>query len=131
MDTYIQAVGLSLVAVVLCLLLGQYNKNMTLLLTLAACAMVFGVGVFFLEPVVELLTSLQEFIGLDSGYMQIILKAVGVGMIGELVALLCADAGNAALGKTVELLTAAAVLWLSVPLFTELLELIQRLMGEL
>ena len=56
---------------------------------------------------------------------------VGVGLISELVAGLCQDAGNGSLGKQVQLLGTAVILRLSLPLLETLLDLMERLLGEL
>ena len=48
--------------------------------------------------------------------------------MGEIAALVCGDAGNAALSKAVQIATASAVLWLSVPLMEELLVLIREVL---
>ncbi len=131
MDGYLQAVAGALVAVVVCLLLSRYGGDMTLLVTLAASAMVLMAAMRYLEPVIDLLDRLRSMITLDAGYIVTLLKAVGIGLIGEVAAMICADGGNSALGKGVEILTAAVVLWLSVPMMVSLLELILQLTGEL
>lgn len=77
-----------------------------------------------------LIETLKDTAQLDSDLFQTILKAVGIGLIGELASLICADSGNAALGKTVEILTAGVILWLSIPLMTALLELVQQMVGS-
>ena len=84
-----------------------------------------------MQPVVELMWELQNTAKLDEGMIQIIFKVVGIGLIGELTALLCLDGGNSAMARTVELLTSAAVLWLAIPLFQQLLALITQITGEL
>jgi hypothetical protein len=48
-----------------------------------------------------------------------------------LATLICTDAGNTALAKTVQILTTAMILWLSIPLFESLLDLVQAILGEL
>jgi stage III sporulation protein AD len=63
--------------------------------------------------------------------LAVILKTVGIGMVGELAGLVCSDAGNAALAKTIQILTTAMILWLSIPLFESLLDLVQTILGEL
>jgi hypothetical protein len=52
-------------------------------------------------------------------------------LIGELAGLICSDAGNAALAKSIQILTTAVILWLSIPLFESLLDLVQAILGEL
>lgn len=100
-----------------------------MLLSLAVCTMVLLVAVNFLKPVVELIKLLQETAGLDHQLLETVLKAVGIGLIAELAGLLCSDAGNAALGRAVEMLATVAVLWLAIPLITQLLELVQKMAG--
>ena len=131
MGGYLQAVAGALVAVVICLLLSRYGGDMTLLVTLMASAMVLMAAIRYLEPVIDLLDRVRGMITLDDGYIATLLKAVGIGLIGEVAAMICADGGNSALGKGVEILTAAVVLWLSVPMMVSLLELVLQLTGEL
>ena len=129
MSLFWQTVGCVLIAVILWALLSSRSKDMAVLLTLAVCCMVLAGAVSFLKPVVELIHSLQETAQLDEDLLQAVLKAVAIGLIGELAGLICADAGNGALGRAVEILTAGAVLWLSVPLITSLMELIAQMAG--
>jgi stage III sporulation protein AD len=68
---------------------------------------------------------------LNPQWLGIMLKAVGIGLVVEMGALICTDAGNAALGKTLQLLGAAAVLWLSIPLADSLMELLEQILGGL
>jgi stage III sporulation protein AD len=68
---------------------------------------------------------------LNTDLLAVILKTVGIGLIGELAGLICSDAGNAALEKSIQILTTAVILWLSIPLFESLLDLVQAILGEL
>ena len=84
----------------------------------------------YLKPVIELTKQLQQMVGLDRDMLQILLKAVAIGIIGEIAGLICTDTGNAALGKAMQLLSASVVLWLSVPMIEALLELLKEMLGE-
>lgn len=130
MAGFLQVVAAVLVAVVLGLSLSKQGKDIPLLLGIAVCCMALAAAVSYLEPVVDFIRSLQALGGLDSDMMSIMLKAVGIGLIAEVAGLICADSGNGALGKTVQIVASAAVLWLSVPLMTALMELIQKIVGE-
>lgn len=131
MSQFLQAVALALIAVVLCLALSGHRKDMTILLSLAACCAVLLAAVRYLEPVVALVENLSQACSIDAQYITLILKAVGIGLIAEIASLICSDGGNSALGKAVEMLATAAVLWLAVPLINAVLELIQQMTGEL
>ena len=119
-----------LIAVILILALGSHGKEMGSLLGLFVCCMVILLALRYLQPVLDLIRQLQGIGDLDYSMIGILLKVVGIGLISEIAALICADAGNAALGKTLQLLSASVILWLSIPLFEELTALLQRILGE-
>ena len=85
----------------------------------------------YIRPVLDFFTQLQSVGNWDSELMRILIKAVGIGILSEITALICADSGNAALGKSLQILTTAVILWLSLPLFTGLLELVSQLLGKI
>ena len=91
-----------------------------------------GVVTFvYFEPVISFVRRLTEMTKLNADLLAVILKSVGIGILGELAGLICSDAGNAALSKTIQMLTTAVILWLSIPLFESLLDLVQAILGEL
>ena len=129
MELFWKAAAATLLAVILCLCLSGQHKEMAVLLSLAACAMIAAIAVEYLEPVVEFLRSLRVIGQLDEDMVGIMLKAVGIGLVAELANLICSDAGNAALGRALQILAGGIVLWLSLPLFQRLMELLQTLLG--
>ena len=129
MKVYLQCVGAVLIGLIVILALGSKGKEFSVLLAAGICAMGCIVLLGYLEPVIEFVRQLEQAGGLDAPVVKILLKAVGVGLVSEVGALLCTDSGNGSLGKLLQLLGSAVVLWLSLPLFTMLLELIQELLG--
>lgn len=130
MDTVIKVLAGALITVILGLALRQQGKDIALLLSIAVCCMVLAVVILYLEPVVEFIRQLFSFTGTDPEMLDILLKSVGIGLLAEIAGLICADAGNAALAKTIQVLSAAVILWLAVPLMQALLDLVHQLMGE-
>ena len=129
MGLYWKTAAAVLLAVVLILTLRR--QEMGLLLGMAVCAMAALAAVEYLQPVTELLRSLEALGGLDGDLVAILLKAVGIGLLTEIGGMVCADSGNSSLGKALQLLGTAVILWMSIPLFTALLEMIQEIMGGL
>lgn len=130
MDTVLKVIFGALIAVILGLMLRQQGKDMALLLSAAVCCMVIAAGISYLSPVVDFVQQLQKSTGTDPEFLRILLKSVGIGLIAELSALICKDAGNAALAKTIQILATAVILWLSLPLMQALLELVQKMLEE-
>ena len=131
MDGFLQGVGIALIAVVLCCVLAGTRKDISMLLGLAACCMILFAGISYLKPVMELVGTLAQMTSLDATWIGVVLKTVGISLVAQFAGLICADAGNTALSKAVEILAAAAVLWLSIPMMQALLELVQEMTGGL
>ena len=131
MVTFLQAAAGVLVASVLGLTLAKQNKEMTALLTIGVCCMVVVTAIAFLKPVLELLRQLESLGNLNGEMVQILFKVVGIGLVSEIAAMICVDAGNASLGKALQMLGGMVVLWLSIPAFQALLSLIQQILGDL
>lgn len=130
MEQFVRIAAGVLLSVLLIVLLNKQGKDMALLLTAAVCCMVITVVVTYLEPVIDFIRELETVGSLDSNMVRILLKTVGVSLIAEIAALICADCGNSALGKSLQILAVAAVLWLSLPLLQALLNMIQNMLGE-
>lgn len=128
MEIFTKSAGGILIAILLCLVLSKQGKEFSLLLTVLVCCMVAAVAIGYLEPVVAFLKKLQIVGQLDSSLLEVVLRAVGIGVLSEITGLICADAGNAALGKSLQILACAVVLWMSIPLFTSLLELVEEIL---
>ena len=131
MEGFLQAFAAVLLAVILGLVLAKQSKDWAVLLTTGVSCMVLAVGAVYLQPVLDFVRELQTLSGLDPQMLSVVLKAVGIGLISEIAALICLDAGNAALGKGIQILASLTVLWLSLPLMRALLELVQKILGEL
>ena len=131
MNEFWQGLGLIILTVVLMLLLGRQGSEMTILISIAGCCFVGMLAFGYLKDVIGFIHRMREISKMDMGLMQVLLKAVGVGLIGEFAALICADAGNAAQSKAVQLLTSAVILWLSIPVLQILLDLLEKMLGEL
>ena len=105
METFFQAAVLVVVGVILCLSLGKERKETAVLLSLAICAMAALTAGAFLSPVLDFLQELSGLAGLDSSVLTILLKVLGIGLVSQLAQLICADSGNDAMGKALQILT--------------------------
>lgn len=119
-----------LLGVVLTLTLSKRGEEIGLLVTITVCCMVGTLAISYLEPAMELIGQLQSIGQIDNEILQILLKAVGIGLVTELASMICTDAGKASMGKALQMLGTAVILWLSLPLMTQLLELLQDILGE-
>lgn len=124
MDLFIKTAAGIFFALILIVTLSKQAKDMATILSIGVCCMVGIVAFRYLAPVVSFLQGLQDKTGLDSTFFQILMKAVGIAILGETASFICADAGNSSLGKVIQVLSSAVILWLSLPLLEKLLDLV-------
>ena len=131
MDTFWKAAAAVLLAVILVPAVAKTEKDISMLLTMAVCCLVAAAAFSYLEPVLDLLWELKALGDLSGEMLGILMKAVGIGLVAEIAGMICADAGNGSLGKTLQILASAAILYLSIPLFQAFLTLVQEILGQL
>lgn len=130
MELFWKCVAGVLIAAILGPVLGQQEKGISVMLSVAVCAMGAVILLSYLEPVLDLLRQLESLGELGGEMLTILLKAMGVALVAELAGLICTDAGSGALGKTIQMLASAVILWLSIPVFQAFLALIRQILGE-
>lgn len=131
MQIYIKAIAGVLISLVLILLLEKQEKYIGMLLALLISCFLISSCVQFFQPVISFIQRLRIAGHLNSDLYTIIFKAVGIGLLGEITTLICVDTGNAAIGKALQFLTTGMILWLSLPLFTALIELIEKILVDI
>ena len=131
MDGYLKACGAVFLAIILIANLSGHRKDMAMLLALAVCVMVALVAVQHLQPVLEFLDELMEIGSLDGEMIGILVKIAGIGILSEIAVPVCADAGNASVGKSLQYLAVMVMLCLSIPLFRSLIRILQEILGQL
>ncbi len=115
-------IALCIITALLALTLRGQRPEFAMLLSL-------GCGIFVLLALMgqmkEIITGLEKIMsGLSeqSGLTAIILKALGICIVAELGSQCCRDAGEAAIAAKVELVAKAALVLMSMPVFTSLME---------
>jgi stage III sporulation protein AD len=128
METYWKALGGLLIAVVLGLVLG---KDMSVLLSLAICAMVTAVATHYLQPVLAAIKQMAQAANFQGENFQVLIKILGISLVSEISGMICADAGAGSISKVLKILTSSVILWISMPVFQSVLSLLQQIMREL
>ena len=128
MDTLLKAIAGVLIALVLCQVLNLKEKNISVLLVMAVCCIVVTAAGSYIEQIFDFIHRIEEIGQLNSDILRVMLKAAGVCLLSEIAALICTDAGNGALGKVLQILSSVVILWICIPVFSELLSLVQEIL---
>ena len=129
MELFWKSLGVILTAALLELALKKQEKDLAVLLTVGVIAKAAAAAMQLLKPVQALLEELRALGNLKQESLTLLFKAAGLGLSSELGSLVCADAGNEALAKLIRFLGSAAIVCLSVPMFTALMDCIVEMVG--
>ncbi len=129
MDKFYIAVAAALLTAILSVVVHRHNAEIASLLALCGCCLLAVLTVAFLSPVIAFVRQLQQLTALDNEMLGILLKVTGVGFTADIASTVCTDAGNAALAKSLQMLSAAVIIYLSLPMFQALLSLVERILG--
>lgn len=121
------AVGAAMVAMLLAVTLREIKKEYAVLLSLlcAVALMLWAVGT--MAPIIEQIEALVDSTELNPQYGEILLKSLGIAVCTQLACDVCKDAGETAIGTKVEFCGRVCLVALSLPLFSEILSLAQRI----
>ena len=118
-------------AVVLVLTVEKQERGLALILAMVTCVMAGLAAFALLEPVVDFLYRLTEIVDIQQEIPGVLMKITGIGLVCELIQMICRDSGNTALAQGMQLLGTGMILLLSLPVLETLLDLVQQILGEL
>lgn len=119
-----QIVTIGLVAATLSVLIKNEKPEMGMYISLAAGILIFLFIVTKVQSVIEILNQLANKIHIDSIYLSIILKIVGIAYIAEFGAQICKDVGEGVMASKIELAGKVLIMVMAVPILVSLMDLI-------
>jgi stage III sporulation protein AD len=125
----LQLVGFILASVILIMLVKQaQNDTIAVLIRMATATIILIFAVTQLDTVFQTLNDLARKINLESTYLIILFKIVGVAYIAEFGTQLCKDAGENALCATLQLAAKIIIFTMSIPIIAALMDLVANLL---
>ena len=121
----------ALISLVLMLLVEKQDKHIAALISITICCILIAGTAEYFRPIISLIRQLQRTAALDSNVFAILLKSVAVSVICEVTSLICTESGYSSLGRVLQNAGIALILYFSLPLVNELLDLVSDLMGGL
>lgn len=98
-----------------------------LFISIVAGILIFTFGVGKLSSILAVFNRIQEEIGVNKEYIQILLKIIGITYVSEFSANLCRDAGYGAIAGQIEFVGKLSILAVSLPILMALLDTVGRL----
>ncbi len=121
--------GIAVISAVLCVIVRQYRPEYALGISIACGVIILIAAVSLLSPSIQAINDLAEASGIDGSFARVLLKALAICYITRLAADCCRDAGESAAASKLELAGRAAITAVSLPVFTELAEIVRELLS--
>lgn len=125
----IKVAMLGVAAALLALQMKAGKPEFELFVTMGACLCIFFFLVTKLEIVIEAINQIQGYIHLDSRYVAILLKMLGITYVAEFSSNLCKDAGYHGVAGQIEMFGKLSILALSMPVLLALMETVGEFLG--
>ena len=131
MELLIKLSAAILLSVIMLLVLEKQDKAIAVVLSIAACCMILLAAAQIIEPIIDFIDYLQNVSNLDYNLVGILFKASVCAFICEITALVCTDVGYGSLAKVLQMVGTGMIIYLAIPLFHSLLDIISQLLGGL
>lgn len=123
----IKVVGFAIFATMLVVILKEEKKEFAVALSVIAGVMLLLFCISKIDPLINMLYQLVEKSGINSSFLVIILKVIGIAYLVELGKNICQDAGQSAIATKLEMAGKIIVVSISLPIFTSLISLLVEL----
>ena len=120
---------LAVVCTVVTALIKQYAPSYSSLAQIAALVAVLTLGMTFIKDALSSALELMNVSALQSEYIFLLIKALGIAVTATFAADACRDSGSSSLAGAVELAAKAAILVLTMPMLKALAAAVSGLLG--
>lgn len=124
--TIFKIVAIGIVAAILIVFLKEQKKEYAILLSIVAGVMLLLLTLTKLEPIVSVIQKLSLNIPIDTSYIVLILKVIGISYLIEFGKDICKDAGENAIANKIEIAGKVIIVSISIPVVTAVLETITQ-----
>ena len=127
MDILLKIAAVGVAASVMAMVLKKNSPEIALLLTVATASLIMFAAVEVISEVLDFLRTILEHTSLSEDIFGIVLKAVAIAIITKIASDVCKDAGQSASSSAIELVGSATVLYIALPLFETMIQMINSL----
>ncbi|MEG1547806.1 MAG: stage III sporulation protein AD [Clostridia bacterium] len=120
-------IGIAIIATAALMLVRSYKPELALPLSVAA-------GVVILFSLLDSLSGIKVFIdslvskyGLNSQYIKVVFKVVGIAYLAQFASQICKDSGEGAMAGKVELVGRIMIITVSIPAIASILDVLSSL----
>lgn len=129
MELFFKIAAAVILTAIVSLTIGSIEKEYGIIITIAGSCAVFLSCAYFLTPIIDFVWEIANMSGQQSDIIISMCKITGLSFLCDVSCAICNDAGNTSLGKTLQLCGTVVVLWIALPIFQSLLQILRQILG--
>ena len=110
--------------VLLATFLKKEKSEYSMLISMGVCILMFSFLIHKMQVVLAFVERLESMLSIDSSYISLILKMIGIAYVAGFAMDVCKDAGYGAIGSQIETFAKISILVVSLPVLLTFLEVI-------
>ena len=123
----VKIVGIAIFAVIMIIILKSYRPEMALILSIVTGIGIMLYAIYKMAPVVNVLNDLVNKSGINTQFLMIIIKVIGIAYIVEFGKNICVDAGQTSIATKLEMAGKVIIVVLTIPLISSLVNVLTGL----
>lgn len=115
---------LGIAGVLLALILRKEKSEFSILISMVVCICIFVYIITKLQTIFDFTKKLEDMVSIDSAYIGLVVKMVGITYAAEFSSNICKDAGYTAIAGQIETFAKMSILVVSLPVLMTFMETI-------
>ncbi len=124
----IQISIMGIITVILSLQFKQTKSEYSTFIVLVVSILIFGFGISKISEIISVIDDIKKEFGIASGYLEVMIKIVGISYICEFSSDICKDSGMSALGNQIQIFGKLSILVIGMPVFVQLMDTLSGLL---
>ncbi len=122
-------IALSMITVSICLILKKTNPEFSMLVSIIASIVIFTILASNFTPILDRINQYAIKFNLNNIYINTMLKALGICYLTQIASQTCVDSGYSSMAGKIEIAGKLTIVLLAIPMFSSLLETIEKLVS--
>jgi len=127
MAVLIKIAAVAVAGAILGLVIRKNSPEMALMLTISLALTALYLAFDTIRSVTEFVSDLADAAQISPAVLTVVFKAVGISVVTKLSSDVCRDAGQSSVASGIELAGAFAALYIALPLFKTVMDMIRSL----
>lgn len=130
MEEVIKIIGIGLIALIIIIIIKQYRPEFAIYVSIIAGVLIFVLALDKFSTIINLLKAISDKSGINSSFLNILLKITGIAFLSEFAISICKDSGESAIANKIELGSKVVIMTMSLPIISSLLNVVIKILPK-